>query len=185
MFLIILLGILALGGYLAYTVQTVTHDPAVWHVDPLEVPPSDTPNSFRIAIPEFTEHPVDLQAPIYAVDAITLSRAFDTFVIGQPRVERVAGTPEEGWLTYVQRTPQLQLPDYISARFYNLEDTGQSTLAIYSRSRFGYGDLGVNGARVRAWLGAIDSFVDEEATEAARAASEAAEPTATAAQPTE
>ncbi|MEM8869365.1 MAG: DUF1499 domain-containing protein, partial [Pseudomonadota bacterium] len=78
-----------------------------------------------------------------------------------------------------------QLPDYISARFYNLEDTGQSTLAIYSRSRFGYGDLGVNGARVRAWLGAIDSFVDEEATEAARAASEAAEPTATAAQPTE
>ncbi|MEM8658571.1 MAG: hypothetical protein AAGF22_10800, partial [Pseudomonadota bacterium] len=59
------------------------------------------------------------------------------FVVGQPRVERVAGTPEEGWLTYVQRTPQLQLPDYVSARFYNLEDTGQSTLAIYSRSRFG------------------------------------------------
>ena len=50
----------------------------------------------------------------------TQQLAFDEFVMGQPRVERVAGTPQEGFVTYVQRTPQLQVPDYISVRFFDL-----------------------------------------------------------------
>ena len=34
----------------------------------------------------------------------------------------------------------------------------RATIAVYSRSRFGYGDMGVNEARVRAWLQALSSF---------------------------
>ncbi|MEM8789652.1 MAG: DUF1499 domain-containing protein [Pseudomonadota bacterium] len=161
MLLIIVLGVLLLGGYLAYSVRSVTHEPADWHVDPLAVPTSETPNSYRVAIPDFTEHLVDQAAPIYAVDASTLARAFDTFVMGQPRVERVAGTVEEGWMTYVQFTEQLRFPDYVSVRFYDFDDAGKSTVAIYSRSRFGYGDMGVNQARVQAWLQSLASFVDD------------------------
>lgn len=223
MLIIIVLGLAGIAGFLYYKVQTVTHDPAVWHVDPLTVPPSPTPNSYRVAPPEFTEYPVGRPAPIYAADARTVAAAFDKFVMKQPRVQRVAGSVNEGWITYVQRTEVLHMPDYISVRFYDLEtgtpqapaepetvqqmldqpgeegagsDTGtdtaandqandtqatdaadanaggdaapakpaepRSTIAIYSRSRFGYGDMGVNEARVNAWLASIDSFKVEQ-----------------------
>src|SRR6056297_3157188 len=142
MLAIIILVVLGRLGFLAYTVRTATHDPAVWHVDPRTVPPSETPNDYRIAIRALSDYPVDMAAPIYDIDAATLALAFDDFVMRQPRVERVAGSPEEGWVTYVQRTPQLLVPDYISVRFFDLEgeNVGRSTVAIYSRSRYGYGD---------------------------------------------
>jgi len=193
MLVIVILGILGLAGYLAYVVRTVDHDAAVWHVEPLNVPGSDTPNDYRVAPAEVSEYPVQREASVYAADARTLAAAFDEFVMAQPRVERVAGTVDEAWLTYVQRTETLMMPDYISIRFYDLEDaetdtaqvqpsasdTGEtsedatdagpqtvteprSTIAIYSRSRFGYGDMGVNEARVTAWLRALDSFVADE-----------------------
>ncbi|MSU89885.1 DUF1499 domain-containing protein [Rhodobacteraceae bacterium 2CG4] len=192
MLVIVILGLMGLLGYLAYVVRTIDHDPAVWHVEPLNAPPSDSPNDFRVAPPEVSEHPVQLDAPVYAGDARTLAAAFDEFIMAQPRVERVAGTVDEAWLTYVQRTETLMMPDYISVRFYDLEgaeteiDTAQTsaasgatgtdatdaapaptvepraTVAIYSRSRFGYGDMGLNEERVTSWLRALDSFVADE-----------------------
>lgn len=200
--LIVLLGLLAVVGYVIYSVRTVTHDPVVWHVDPLEVEGSPTPNDFRVGPSDFTPHDVNVEAPRYEASAATLARAFDSFVMAQPRVERVAGTVEEGWLTYVQRTEAIQLPDYISVRFYDLDPPAPeqepaapepepntpstvaiegldepeaepaepepvappvqaaplSTIAIYSRSRFGHGDLGVNEKRITAWLTALESF---------------------------
>lgn len=161
MFVIIVIGLLAIAGWGIFTIRTVDHDPAVWHVDPLTVPQSETPNAFRVAVDELTDQPVQMEAPIYEANAQTIAQAFDAFVMAQPRVERVAGSVNEGWMTYVQRTEQLGFPDYISVRFYDLDDTGTSTIAVYSRSRFGYGDMGVNEARVRSWLTSIDSFRKE------------------------
>ncbi|NNU80814.1 DUF1499 domain-containing protein [Halovulum dunhuangense] len=194
MLAIVVLLLLGAGAYVMVAVRTVSHDPDVWHVDPLTVPPSETPNSYRVAPSEFTEFTVAREAPIYDADAQTLAQAFDAFVMAQPRVERVAGVVEEGWMTYVQRTEMLSMPDYISVRFYDLEQPAPAedpapeasapaedaagdapvgtqdavsqtaagapgaTIAIYSRSRFGYGDMGVNEARVNAWLGALQSF---------------------------
>ena len=158
MFIIIVLGLLGLTGWAMYSIRTVTHDPAIWHVDPLTATPSQYPNYYRVARSDLTEWPVQQEAEIYAANAATVAAAFDAFVVAQPRVDRVAGTVEEGWLTYVQRTESFQFPDYISVRFYDIDDTGKSTLAIYSRSRFGQGDMGVNEARVKSWLTSIDSF---------------------------
>ena len=178
MLAIIILGLLGTVGFMAYTVRTATHDPAVWHKDPRTIPPSDTPNDYRIAIQALTEYPVDMEAPIYDIDAATLALAFDDFVMGQPRVERVAGSPQEGFVTYVQRTPQLLIPDYISVRFFDLEgeNIGRSTIAIYSRSRYGYGDMGVNEQRAKAWLASLDSFVFDPATAPPPPEPSAAEP---------
>lgn len=186
MFLIILFGMLAIAGVTVFGIRTVTHDPAVWHVEPLQAPASDTPNDFRVALEDFTDQPINMPSPIYEADARTLAQAFDLFVMAQPRVDRVAGSIDEAWVTYVQRTQTLQVPDYISVRFYDLEPEAQpepapaadgtatgdeaavapapaaqpnrATIAVYSRSRFGYGDMGVNEARVRAWLQALSSF---------------------------
>ena len=60
-------------------------------------------------------------------------------------------------MTYVQRTEKLKFPDYISVKFINLGD-GNTTIAVYSRSRYGYADLGVNQARVEQWVRTLDSF---------------------------
>lgn len=176
MLAIIVVGLLGISVYTVFYIRTVTHNPAEWHLDPRTALPSDTPNSYRLIKLDLTEFPVDLAAPTYTVNAATLSEAFDRFVMGQPRVERIAGSTEEAWITYVQRTEGLQFPDYISVQFYDYGDTGTSTIAIYSRSRFGHGDMGVNEARVKSWLRSISSFEqDPKEAEAAAAAAAAQE----------
>lgn len=164
MLAIVFIGIVAISLYTVFYIRTVGHDPQVWHLDPRSAPQSESPNSFRLVQSSLTDLPVDLEAPTYAVNAATLSEAFDRYVMGQPRVERVAGSTEEAFITYVQRTEGLQFPDYISVQFYDFGDTGTSTIAIYSRSRFGYADMGVNEARVKAWLKSIASFEQDPAT---------------------
>ncbi len=85
-----------------------------------------------------------------------LAQSVDRFAMAQPLVERVGGSPEEGFVTYVQRTPMVRYPDYISVKVVDLGD-GTSALAILSRSRFGKSDLGVNKARMESWLAGIDA----------------------------
>jgi uncharacterized protein (DUF1499 family) len=58
-------------------------------------------------------------------------------------------------ITYVQRSRIIGFPDYITVKAVPME-TGLpeagAGLIVYSRSRYGYGDFGVNRARVEAWL---------------------------------
>jgi len=35
---------------------------------------------------------------------------------------------------------------------------GNTSIAVYSRSRYGYADLGVNQARVERWVKTLESF---------------------------
>jgi uncharacterized protein (DUF1499 family) len=142
-------------------VRTASDDPQAWHVNPLEAPTPSTPNSFRV-VPVLGGQPqsaerVDMEAPIYAANPAIIALALDEFALRQPRTERIAGTPESGWMTYVQRSELMRYPDYISVMVFELED-GNSTIALFSRSRFGHGDLGVNMQRMRRWLGTLSSF---------------------------
>lgn len=157
MFILIVL-IFAIGsGLVAYRVLFAEHDPEVWHIDPLDAPPPPSPNGYRVAPAEMAKYPPDTEAPVYAGEAEVLAKAFDDFVLSQLYAERLAGSPEELWMTYVQKTPKLRFPDYISVKFIKLGEA-HSTIAIFSRSRFGYGDLGVNENRVLLWLGTLRSF---------------------------
>jgi uncharacterized protein (DUF1499 family) len=91
----------------------------------------------------------DLAPPVYAVDAPQLKAAMARAVASEPDVTQV----EDGSLSerYVQRTRWLRFPDTVVIR-YLPEGKGRSTLAIYSRSQMGKGDMGVNKARVERWL---------------------------------
>lgn len=158
MLLIIIIGILAVSGFAAYYIRTISHDVAVWHVDPTRALPQPTPNGFYIGPPEQSAQPTMDDPVIYAGTPEILAQAFDAYVMAQPLVELVAGSPEEAWMTYVQRTEKLRIPDYVSVKFLPGELEGTSTISIFSRSRFGYSDMGVNEARVRAWLVGLSSF---------------------------
>ena len=145
------LAVLLAIGSLAW-VRLAPSDPAGWHVDPLTGPERGAANSWLVA-PEGGAG-VDAVAPVYPVPAEDLAQALDAVAREEPSTERVAGRPQDLWTTYLQRSRWIGFPDYVSVRAVPLNGD-RSTLAIFSRSRFGSDDLGVNRARVERWLAAL------------------------------
>jgi hypothetical protein len=140
------LGGLALAAlFLVVYVRMTGHDPALWHVDPTRGERTGRPNDVLVA-PEGG----DIASPVVDESPEALMREFHAVATAQPRVSVVAGDPSEGFVTYVQRSALVGWPDYISARA--VETPEGAALVIWSRSRFGHSDLGVNRARIEDWL---------------------------------
>jgi hypothetical protein len=153
----LVLAVLLMIGVFYVRAVTASHDPSVWHVDPLTIERPASPNTYFVAPQAMVEDGVDLEAPIYGAPATIMAKAFDDYVLTQPNIIPLSQSVDGTWVTYVQRTPTLKMPDYISVRFIELEE-GKSTIAIYSRSRYGYGDMGMNKARIDTWLLSLSSF---------------------------
>lgn len=152
---VLLALVLLAAGAMVY-VRFAPLDAEQWHVDPVTAPTPQTPNSFRVLAPGATPGPEEMVSPIYAVPPAELMKAFDEMALAQPRTERLAGTPDgQSHVTYVQRTPLVAYPDYVSVRAVPVGE-GQSALVILSRSRFGKSDVGVNRARITQWIAALD-----------------------------
>jgi uncharacterized protein (DUF1499 family) len=65
---------------------------------------------------------------------------------------RVSGVRQlEGQIEAMQRTALIGFPDWITAMPIDLGN-GQASICVFSRSKYGYRDLGVNEKRVREWL---------------------------------
>ena len=75
----------------------------------------------------------------------------DAAASAAPRTSRLAGTVEEGQITYVTRSAAWGFPDYTTASLQQAED-GRTYLEIYGRLRFGRSDMGVNARRVKGWV---------------------------------
>lgn len=130
---------------------------AEWHADPLTAAKPETPNSYRVA-PLSATATADDEAPEFQASVDELSVAFDEVALGDSRVKVLSGSAAAGHVTYVQRSALFAFPDYVSVRFLEA-DGGKSTLAVFSRSRFGQSDLGVNKKRVNRWLDDLSSRV--------------------------
>ncbi|MBL9059753.1 MAG: DUF1499 domain-containing protein [Mangrovicoccus sp.] len=124
-------------------------DPARWHVDPLTVA---TP--VRVGHALLRPAGGDAAAPVWDITSDALLAAFDRVARAQPRVSVLAGSVDEGQITYVVRSRIIGFPDYVSVRALPAGHGG-STLAIFARQRFGRDDLGVNRTRTAAWLAAL------------------------------
>lgn len=138
------LALAALAGGL--WVRLAPSDPERWHVVPGPGTSTGKPNE-AMRLP-------GQGSPVYAVTPGELAARLDAVALAEPRTRRLAGGPETGFTTYVQRSQWLGFPDYISAQVRAAE--GGATLAIWSRSRFGRSDLGVNAARLERWLQALE-----------------------------
>lgn len=156
MLLIVAAVVGVLAGGAAVFVRGAGNDPDEWHVDPMTAPKPPTPNSYRVA-PSDAEVPVDAPAPTFDVPASELAARFDAVALGAPRTEVLAGSSVGLHVTYVQRSALWGFPDFVSVRFLDAGSDGGSTLAVFSRSRFGKSDLGVNKKRVTAWLDELAS----------------------------
>lgn len=142
--LLLILAACAMLGLLAY-IRLAGADPADWHVDPQA---ADDPGAGGVLLLPGPDRPV------YPLPPGDLLRAFDRVAMAAPRTGRLAGSVEAGRVTYVVRSRWIGFPDYISVRAVPVP--GGSQLAVYSRLRFGKGDMGVNARRLGLWLDQLE-----------------------------
>lgn len=130
--------------------RTVSDDPAVWHADPLTATRTGSPNDYVVAPPGLRDD-ADRVAGVHPIPPKDLLFQFDS--VASPTSRRLAGSLDDLHITYVQRTPLMGYPDYISVKAVETGDG--SALVIFSRSRFGESDFGVNKSRIDNWLAQI------------------------------
>lgn len=124
--------VLIIAG-LAY-IRLAPSDVQRWH----EMPDFDTDQELAGGVMRVIE-PID-QAQFAKL--IGVIRASD-------RVTPLAGSVQDGKITFIARTKWMGFPDYVTLQ---LRD---GRLRIYSRLRFGQSDLGVNARRMDAWLSQV------------------------------
>lgn len=142
------LGLLAalMAGVVVW-VRTAPSDPARWHLDPVTAAPADC--AVRAGAGDARAACL-LPGP----PAEVLAR-LDAVALASPRTQRLAGSPEEGRITWVTRSALWGFPDYTTAA---ARAEGEGTrLDLYARLRFGQSDLGVNAARLGDWLTRLGS----------------------------
>ena len=128
---LVLLAVLGFGLW----VRLAPSDPARWHVSAGDAGNRDFAGA---AIRTVAAGPGDMAR-------------LDRIIRATPRTTHLAGSPEEGMVTYVTRSRLWGFPDYttIEAR------PGQ--IVIHGRLRFGASDMGVNRARLEGWMAAYEA----------------------------
>ncbi|SLN09962.1 hypothetical protein PEL8287_00128 [Roseovarius litorisediminis] len=129
-FLTLLLIIVLLTVGLMVVVRMAPTEGAVWHQMPAAITNRDTTSgAMRIT----------------GAGDDGLAR-LDAIIRQTARTRQLAGTVEEGMITYVTRSALFGFPDYTTIR------QAGPQIEIYGRLRFGYSDMGVNAARIDRWL---------------------------------
>ncbi len=117
----------------------------------LELTPK--PNQYLVCPPAvcLKAQTVHREAPTYPASVAELVSAFLGVVGKQDRVSPGPSDLASYQFDFVQRSAIMRYPDTISVKFMPI-DAEHTTLAIYSRSHYGYSDMGVNKARIDSWL---------------------------------
>jgi uncharacterized protein (DUF1499 family) len=119
------------------------------------------PNQYLVCPPDLCTAKPDATSPVYDVSQVVLRKRWLELMAEQPRVVQVGISQDANQYDFIQRSQWVRFPDIITVRFIALP-TGQSTLAIYSRSTYGYSDLGVNRERIESWLEGLDKHLAEQ-----------------------
>lgn len=143
------LVVIAGAGYLWVNHSTI--DTARWNVDPSQVARTGQPNDYLVAPPGTTLAEPDHASPVFEETPAVLLDRFVNIALGQPRVREIGTGPL--LVTFQQRSALIGFPDFISVKA--IEVANGAALIVYSRSQYGYGDMGVNKARVLNWLSKV------------------------------
>ncbi|MEM9973051.1 MAG: DUF1499 domain-containing protein [Pseudomonadota bacterium] len=142
------LAVIAAAGVvgLAAFIRLAPHDPARWHLAP------DLPGEGDAVREAPGGHAAAVVTELRPQDAL---ERIDAAARDTPRTTRLAGSVEEGLITYVTRSRVWGFPDYTTVAATPHPDGAR--VVVDARLRFGQSDLGVNRARVEAWLSIFDS----------------------------
>ncbi|MEO0829166.1 MAG: DUF1499 domain-containing protein [Pseudomonadota bacterium] len=140
-FVLLALPLLAMAG-LAY-IRLAPSDPEDWHVDPADG--QTGPGKAHARLDLAGETP---EQALTRLDAIAMAT---------PRTIRLAGSVEEGRVTYITRSAAFGFPDYTTVGAQPKK--GGTVIDAFGRLRFGKYDLDVNAKRINGWLRALQADV--------------------------
>jgi uncharacterized protein (DUF1499 family) len=98
--------------------------------------------------------------PVFAVHSEQLLDNWIDVISKEPRVVMVASDLEQRRFSVIQHSALLRFPDIVTVEFIPLEGD-RSSLAVYSRARYGRSDFGVNRKRVLRWLDRLQAAVGQ------------------------
>lgn len=94
----------------------------------------------------------DRISPVLRIPSANLRLRLDALLAKEPRTRIVSDGGAH--ILIEQRSAIFKFPDLIDVELIDV-GMAKSTLAIYSRSKYGYYDFGANERRVDSWLGAL------------------------------
>jgi uncharacterized protein (DUF1499 family) len=120
-----------------------------------------TPNDALVCPEAICPHAKpDIIAPIFPVPAAELMDKLRIVVASEPRSGELYRAPDAPPLQarFAEYSPTFYFPDVIDAVVIPA-GAKASTLALYSRSVVGYGDGGVNRARLERWVATLQRII--------------------------
>lgn len=115
------------------------------------------PNNY-LACPEgYCHAKTDEISASYPVDLKTLHQAWKTVITNEPRTTIIKEAPD--YFQVVQISLIFRFRDYVHIKLL-ADGSRQSTFALYSYSKLGYSDLGVNEKRGKRWISALEKKLE-------------------------
>lgn len=107
-------------------------------------------------------------SPLFPMPWERLREYWTEVISGEKRVETIVADPDERRFVYIQHSPTFRFPDIVTVEFVLL-GPNRSSIAIYSRSRYGHYDFGKNRKRVGKWLALLEKMAQPAIGRGARA----------------
>lgn len=126
------------------------------HIDIATLRPPLPPPSFLACPPGYCAA-AGISAPTFEMPWRALREVWTQMITHEPRVVRVAEELDGRRLVYIQHSPLFRFPDIITVEFVSL-GPDRSSLALYSRSRYGHYDFRQNRRRIETWLARLSDF---------------------------
>lgn len=108
------------------------------------------------------------KSPVFDLPWGRLREYWIEVITDEPRILSVATDADGRRFIYVQHSPILRFPDIITVELVSL-GLNRSSIAIYSRSRYGVYDFGKNRKRVERWLVLLEKVARPASTHRGRA----------------
>jgi uncharacterized protein (DUF1499 family) len=115
------------------------------------------PNAFVACPVGYCAADEAVPSPIFAVSVDRLAEYWSEMIAGEPRLVQVAAAPKEHRSFWIQRSAVFRFPDLVTVEFVALAPD-RSSLAVYSRARYGRYDFGVDRRRVLRWLSRLQQI---------------------------
>ena len=130
-------------------------------IDFSKIVPPKKPNWF-LALPPGSEGAVKGkgESPLFPVEVRRLKKSLEKLIGDEPRVTILKRSEDGGRYELIARTAILRFPNKVSIEIIELGEQS-SSVAIFSRSVYGYSDFGANRKRVNDWLRRLERMVTE------------------------
>lgn len=116
------------------------------------------PNYYLVCPRNYCNVPAQAIAPTYALSLEQLQQHWQQMLAKQPRTHMTQQLKTQHHYQYVQYSLIFHFPDYIDVQFIPITPH-QTTLAIFSRAKYGYSDFKVNEKRIKQWLQQIHQVI--------------------------